>query len=44
MHIIYLYIFFCHQISPTCFGVLYIILSENFVYLLKTVRFYKVIT
>jgi hypothetical protein len=39
MHIMYLlHIFFC-QISPTCFSVLYTILRENFVCLLKTVSF-----
>jgi len=31
-------------ISPTCFGAYCTILRENFVYLLKNVRFYKVAT
>jgi len=39
MHMIYLLHIFFYQISPTCFGVLYIILRENLVYLLKTVIF-----
>jgi hypothetical protein len=37
MHIIYFHIVYFYQISPTCFGVLYTILRDNFVHLLKTV-------
>jgi len=35
----FLHIYFFLQISPTCFGVLYTIFRDNFVYLLKTVIF-----
>ena len=31
------HIYYFYQISPTCFGVLYAILRDNFVYLLETV-------
>jgi len=37
MHIIYFYTVYFYQISPTCFGVLYTTLRDNFVHLLKTV-------
>jgi hypothetical protein len=39
MHIIYIFPYIFYQISPTYFAVLYNILTESFVYFLKTLSF-----